>query len=49
MENLLDIFAKHEAESVFVAECVYAYLSEHCPEDKEFMEELIQFMAGEIK
>jgi hypothetical protein len=44
-ENLLKIFEKFEAESEFVAECVWSCLTEHS--DNEFENELLHFLGGE--
>lgn len=49
MNNLINIFEEHQADSDFIAECVYAYLSEHCPYDGKFIADLIRFLEGENK
>lgn len=44
MKNLFKILQKYQADYDFIAECVYGYLSEHCPDEREFMEELLELI-----
>lgn len=45
-ENLIKIFEKYEEGADFVAECVYAFLCDHCPDDHEFMNDLSDFIES---
>lgn len=46
-ESFINLLEKHEVFSDFAAECIYAYLLEHFPEDEQFMDELLPIINGE--
>lgn len=43
-DRLIEICKKHDASEYFVAECLYAYLSDYCERDEAFLTDLIKFM-----
>ncbi|WP_158211633.1 hypothetical protein [Alkalihalobacterium alkalinitrilicum] len=45
MKKLIELFKKHDADELFIAECVYAYLIDHCS-DSKFEDDLIEIIRG---
>jgi hypothetical protein len=50
-KTLIKLFAEHQAESKFIAECVYVYLLEHAQplaeDDQRFLNDLNRYLEGD--
>jgi hypothetical protein len=49
-ETLIPLFERHQADTNFIAECVYAYIVNYGmdhPQDNDLLNEIIQFLKEE--